>query len=120
MFSTEKGFELEVYCKMDGYDECFADDESDSTLITCNAGSFNHEISESERLAIENDRGIYTDLVKENEYVFDTEWALKRRYSLSSLIYSRFLVRLEDRMKTVRGESSEQLGLCLTRVPRTG
>lgn len=105
---------------MDGYDECFADDESDSTLITCNAGSSNHEISESERLAIENDRGIYTDLVKENEYVFDTEWALKRRYSLSSLIYSRFLVRLGDRMKTVRGESLEQLGLCLARVPRTG
>jgi len=79
---------------MDGYDECFADDESDS--IGSSLRSFNHEISE-------NDRGIFTESTEENECVFDTEWALKRRCSLFSLIYSRFLVRLEDKTKTIRG-----------------
>ena len=82
---------------MDGYDECFADDESDE--ITGNAQSFNHETSNHYK----NDRGIYTVCAEENECVFDMDWALKRRYSLSSLIYSRCLVRLEDRIKTVRG-----------------
>lgn len=82
---------------MDGYDECFADDESDE--ITGNAQSFNHEISNYYK----NDRGINTVFTEENECVFDMDWALKRRYSLSSLIYSRCLVRLEDRIKTVRG-----------------
>lgn len=99
--------------KMDGYDECFADDESDNiacsgTSNVSNAHSFNHEIS-NQRHSREN-RAIYTDSTEENECVFDVEWALKRRYSLSSLIYSRFLVRLEDRMKTARCYNLSCLG----------
>lgn len=72
------------------YEECFAYDESD--------------ISESSlsRDDIHNGQ-IHQDIVEttaENECVFDTEWALKRRYSLSSLLYSRLLLRLEGKMKT--------------------
>lgn len=73
------------------YEECFADDESD--------------ISESSlsRDDIHNNGQIHQDIIEttaENECVFDMEWALKRRYSLSSLLYSRLLLRLEGKMKT--------------------
>lgn len=72
------------------YEECFADDESD--------------ISESSlsRDDIHNGQ-IHQDIVEslaDNECVFDTEWALKRKYSLSSLLYSRLLLRLKSKMKT--------------------
>lgn len=72
------------------YEECFADDESD--------------ISESSlsRDDIHNGQ-IDQDIVEslaDNECVFDTEWALKRKYSLSSLLYSRLLLRLKSKMKT--------------------
>ena len=74
--------------KMDmSYEECFADDESD--------------ISESSlsRDDVHNGQDI-AESTADNECVFDTEWALKRRYSLSSLLYSRLLLRLKDQMKT--------------------
>jgi len=87
----EVAISLQHFEKMDAsYEECFADDESD--------------ISESSlsRDDIHNGQ-IHQDIVEttaENECVFDTEWALKRRYSLSSLLYSRLLLRLEGKMKT--------------------
>lgn len=89
---------------MDGYEECFADDESDNNIVTTrNVRYSNHENSDGEQLSRDSDRDFYSDPIKqENECVFDTEWALKRRCSLSSLIYSRFLVRWEDKMKSVR------------------
>lgn len=90
---------------MDEYEECFADDESDNIVTARNVRYFNHENSDGEQLSGESDRDFYSDPTKDNECVFDTEWALKRRCSLSSLIYSRFLVRWEDNMKSVRGRS---------------
>lgn len=77
--------------KMDmSYEECFADDESDISESSLSRddvhnGQINQDIAES---------------TADNECVFDTEWALKRRYSLSSLLYSRLLLRLKDQMKT--------------------
>lgn len=79
------------------YEECFADDESDFSERSLSRDDIHNE----QRL-----RQIHQDIVEsmaENECVFDTEWALKRRYSLSSLIYSRLLLRLEDKMKTALG-----------------
>lgn len=76
------------------YEECFADDESDSSVRSLSR----EDIQNQQRLG-----QIHQDVVEstaENECVFDTEWALKRRYSLSSLLYSRFLLRLEDKMKS--------------------
>ena len=71
------------------YEECFADDESDISESSLSRddihnGQINQDIVES---------------TADNECVFDTEWALKRRYSLSSLLYSRLLLRLKDKMK---------------------
>lgn len=79
------------------YEECFADDESDFSERSLSRDDIHNE----QRLG-----QIHQDIVEsmaENECVFDTEWALKRRYSLSSLIYSRLLLRLEDKMKTALG-----------------
>lgn len=78
------------------YEECFADDESYST---------NSPVSSSSRDDIEHriGRNDILEATEENECVFDTEWALQRRYSLSSLLYSRFLLRLEYKMKSARG-----------------
>lgn len=84
------------------YDECFADDESD--VVARHPRSFNHRVIDEKQLPSEDDHRTRTlRISEENECVFDTEWALKRRYSLSSLIYSRFLVRMGGRMKIVRG-----------------
>lgn len=88
---------------MDGYEECFADDESDNNIVTTrNVRYSNHENSDGEQLSGDSARDFYSDPIKENECVFDTEWAMKRKCSLSSLIYSRFLVRWEDKMKSFR------------------
>ena len=72
------------------YEECFADDESNFSERSMSRddihnGQIDQDIVES---------------TTDNECVFDTEWALKRRYSLSSLLYSRLLLRLKDKMKT--------------------
>lgn len=80
------------------YEECFADDESDSNNSTVSPS--NHDDIRYEHRLGHND---LVEATEENEYVFDTEWALKRRYSLSSLLYSRFLLRLEGKMKSARG-----------------
>lgn len=89
--AKEEAILFQHFGKMDvSYEECFADDESDF----------------SERSLSRNDihnGQIHLDIVEstaDNECVFDTEWALKRKYSLSSLLYSRLLLRLEDKMKT--------------------
>lgn len=90
---------------MDRYDECFADDESDD--VTRNIRCFIHENSRNQKQAASNnspsnDRGKNNFRFSvENEYVFDREWALKRRCSLSSLMYSRLQVRFGDRLKAV-------------------
>lgn len=78
------------------YEECFADDESDFS-----ERSLSRDIYNEQRLG-----RIHQDIVEsmaENECVFDTEWALKRKYSLSSLLYSRLLLRLKDKMKIALG-----------------
>lgn len=79
------------------YEECFADDESDSSVRSLGRD----DIQNGQRFG-----QIHQDIVEssaENECVFDMEWALKRRYSLSSLLYSRSLLRLEDKMKSALG-----------------
>lgn len=79
----------------DSYEECFADDESD-----CRTRAFSRDEIHNEQRLGQIQQANISDSTAENECVFDTDWALKRRYSLSSLLYSRFLTRLEDRMKT--------------------
>lgn len=78
-------------------EECFADDESD-----CGVRSVGRDDIQTKRQLDQMYPG-FSHSTEENECVFDSEWALKRRYSLSSLIYSKFLLRLEDRMKIANG-----------------
>ena len=78
------------------YEECFADDESDCGMRSVSRFNDHHQRLLGYR---------YTTLshsTEENECVFDSEWALKRRCSLSSLIYSKFLMRLDDKTKAIQ------------------
>lgn len=87
---------------MDRYDDCFADDESDTVIKSVRY--FILENSDPKQPAPPtNDRRTYFRRAEENECVFDIEWAFRRRCSLSSLIYSRLQVRLGDKMKPFRG-----------------
>ena len=78
------------------YEECFADDESDCGVRLVSRGR-----KHNQRL-LGRSYPITSHSTEENECVFDSEWALKRRCSLSSLIYSKFLTRLDDRTKNIQ------------------
>jgi len=72
------------------YEECFADDESDISESSLNRDDIHNGQTHQDII----------ETTTENECVFDMEWALKRKYSLSSLLYSRLLLRLKGKMKT--------------------
>ena len=81
---------------MDEYEECFADDESDNTSDF--TGSSSQEENSFEHREFQH--AVYLkESLEENECVLDRDLASKLRYSLSSLLYSRFLARLGDKVK---------------------
>lgn len=87
---------------MDRYDECFADDESDDVTrnIRCSFQENRNQKQAASNNSPRSDREKNNFRFSvENEFVFDREWALKRRCSLSSLMYSRLQFRFGDRMK---------------------